>query len=194
MYIASSVNDLHHLYKVEIVKTVWTLLDDSSHPLFSEFCCHRLAEDRTHKDAGIDLFISAAICLINDSLWLICIVDLLIVIYVHWPHVITAGCTINCSSGIQKILWSLIMYVVSIKRQIAMNKLPSLYSDILPRCFGLTLERRRRTRLSRSVDSRTELPQLFSLDAELNHVLQFHLIRTVHHVLVILEHSGDYDL
>ena len=50
----------------------------------------------------------------------------------------------------------------------------------------LTLVRRGQTRLCWGDDVRTELRQLVSLDAELNHILEFHLIRTVHHVLIIL--------
>lgn len=61
----------------------------------------------------------------------------------------------------------------------------------LCRCLVLTLVRRGQTGLIWGVDGRTELLQLVSLNAELNHVLQFHLIRTVHDVLVILKHRKD---
>lgn len=54
-------------------------------------------------------------------------------------------------------------------------------------CPVLTVSRTRKTELRWHVQGRSEVLQLVSLDAELNHILEFHLIRTVNHILVILE-------
>lgn len=55
------------------------------------------------------------------------------------------------------------------------------------RCLVLTLVNRGQTQLNWGADGRAELLQLVSFKAELNHILQFHLIRTVNHVFIILE-------
>lgn len=52
----------------------------------------------------------------------------------------------------------------------------------------LTLNSRGQKRLSRGADGGAELLQLISLHAEPDHVLQPHLLRAVHHKLIILQH------
>lgn len=54
-------------------------------------------------------------------------------------------------------------------------------------CTVFTLHRRGQIWCSWSDNGGIKLLQLVSLHAELHYILQFHLIRTVHHVLIILE-------
>lgn len=56
----------------------------------------------------------------------------------------------------------------------------------------LTLARRGQTWLIQHVDVRAEVPQVVSLHTELNHVLQPHLIRTVDHELIVLQHTQSH--